>query len=94
MSSWSQDYVQRPSAKELVHYMKPVHLSLVNSYNLGELTVKDVLVVATCDNTETLWIASTLKRGDVEEDMLSVYALLDSESGPAFRMDVGYIKSS
>ena len=70
--------------------MKPVGLSLVNSYNLGELTVKDVLVV-TLDNTETLWIASTLKRGDVEEDMLSVYALLDSESGPAFKMDVSYV---
>ena len=70
--------------------MKPVGLSLVNSYNLGELTVKDVLVV-TLDNTETLWIASTLKRGDVEEDMLSVYALLDSESGPAFKMDVSYM---
>lgn len=82
--------MQRPSAQELDHYMKPVGLSLVNSYNLGELTVKDVLVV-TLDNTETLWIASTLKRGDVEEDMLSVYALLDSESGPAFRMDVSYM---
>ena len=69
--------------------MKPVCLSLVNSYNLGELRVKDVLVVVTHDNTETLWIASTLLRSGVEEDVLSVYAILDSESGPTFKMDVG-----
>lgn len=83
--------MQRPSARELAYYMKPVCLSLVNSYCLGELVAKDVLVVVTPDNTETLWITSTLIRGGVEEDVLSVYAMLDSESGPAFKMDVGYI---
>ena len=81
--------MQRPGARELIYYMKPRCLSLVNSYNLGELTVKDVLIVVTNDN-ESLWIASTLKRGDVEEDVLSVYEILESESGPAFTMDVGY----
>lgn len=90
MSCWSQDYVQRPSAKELTHVMEPQYLSLVNSYNLGELKVNDILVVEAKDDSESLWIASTLLRGDVEEDVLSVYAILDSESGPAFKMDVGY----
>lgn len=70
--------------------MKPKCLSLVNSYHLGELTVKDILVVVTLDNTETLWVTSTLLRGGVEEDMLSVYSILNSESGPAFKMDVGF----
>ena len=71
-----------------MYYMKPQCLSLVNSYKLGELRVKDVLIVVTDDNSESLWIASTLLRGDVEEDVLSVYAILESESGPAFKMDV------
>jgi len=65
-------------------------LSLVNSYNLGELKVNDILVVVAMDGSESLWIASTLLRGDVEEDVLSVYEIFDSESGPAFKMDVGY----
>lgn len=90
MSCWSQDYVQRPSAKELAHYMSPDRLSLVNSYNLGELRVKGVLVVVKNDDTETLWIVSTLRCGEVEEDVLSVYAILDSESGPAFKLEVRY----
>lgn len=83
--------MQRPSAEDLVNFMKPKYLSLVNSYNLGELRVKDILVVTSLDKNESLWIASTLLRKGVEEDVLSVYALLDSESGPAFKMDVGII---
>ena len=74
--------------------MKPRCLSLINSYNLGELVVKDVLVVVTDDDgckNESLWIASTLLRGGIEEDVLSVYAILESESGPAFKMDVGFM---
>ena len=71
--------------------MEPRYLSLVNSYNLGELKVNDILVVVTVDGNESLWIASSLLCGDVEEDVLSVYAIFDSESGPAFKMDVGYV---
>ena len=77
-----------------MYYMQPRCLSLINSYNLGDLIVKDVLVVIADDNSESLWIASTLLRGSVgemyEEYVLSVYAVLESESGPAFKMDVCY----
>ena len=85
--------MQRPSARQLAHFMNPKCLSLVNSYNLGELIVKEVLVVVTHDNNAALWITSMLLRSGVEEDMLSVYSILDSESGPAFKMDVGCIQT-
>ena len=68
--------------------MVPENLSTVNSYNLGDLQVTDVLVVTAQDGNASLWIASNLFRHGIEENVLSVYCVVDSESGPSFAMDV------
>jgi len=68
--------------------MVPENLSIVNSYNLGDLQVTNVLVVTAEDGSTSLWIASNLLHRGTEEHVLSVYTVVDSESGPSFRMDV------
>ena len=90
VSCWAQEYINRPSAEELTKHMVPENLSIVNSYNLGDIQVTDVLVVTAEDGGASLWIASNLFGGDsfIEENVLSVYAVVDSESGPSFKMDV------
>ena len=85
---WAQEYINRPSAEELTKNMVPENLSIVNSYNLGDIQVTDVLVVTAEDGSASLWIASNLFQGDIEENVLSMYAVVDSESGPGFKMDV------
>jgi len=68
--------------------MVPENLSIVNSYNLGDLQVTDVLVVTAQDGHTSLWIASNLFHKEIEENVLSIYTVVDSESGPSFAMDV------
>ena len=67
------------------------NLSLVNSYSLGDLQVTDVLAVTAEDGNTSLWIASNLIRQNIEEHVLSVYTVVDSESGPSFKMDVSLL---
>ncbi|XP_065919006.1 leucine-rich repeat serine/threonine-protein kinase 1-like isoform X2 [Dysidea avara] len=88
VSCWAQEYTNRPSAEELTNLMVPENLSIVNSYNLGDLQVTDVLVVIAEDGNASLWIASNLILQYIEENVLSVYTVVDSESGPSFKMDV------
>ena len=71
--------------------MMPENLSIVNSYNLGDLQVTDVLVVTAQDDNASLWIASKLFHHGIEENILSVYTVVDSESGPSFKMDVSFL---
>ena len=70
--------------------MVPENLSIVSSYSLGDLQVTSVLVVTAEDGSASLWIASNLFRQNVEEHVLSVYIVVDSESGPSFKMDVSF----
>ena len=93
VSCWAQEYTNRPSAEELTNLMVPENLSIVNSYNLGDLQVTDVLVVTAEDGSISLWIASNLFNTDrdIEENVLSVYTVVDSESGPSFKMDVSLL---
>jgi len=73
--------------------MVPENLSIVNSYNLGDLQVTDVLVVTAQDGHTSLWIASNLFHKQTIEDILSVYTVVDSESGPSFKMDVSFYRA-
>ena len=90
VSCWAQEYINRPSAEELTKNMVPENLSIVNSYNLGDIQVTDVLVVTAEDGSASLWIASNLfhESEHVQENVLSVFTVVDSESSSSFKMDV------
>ena len=63
-------------------------------YGLGDLQVTDVLVVAAQDGNTSLWIASNLFYKGIEKNIkLSVYIVVDFESGPSFSIDVSSLYS-